>query len=551
MREEVVNLLRPDLTTNTDTDTGRQMGAEIIESTGHFHAKTMSKWFVGNLVGPDLDWLDYRVENRELRKQDNVRGWTQRTSEYMLEDVYAYPKSNFYETNNFFVLDGITVGSPVMLLDINELDGQYTCRLPHFTENFLMRDYFGNDVAYHQKFEMTNFQAMQAFGKTLPKGIGNELDQGNYKTKHKYLRCIARVGDPVFHYDKPRPDSQIPLLKAWVQVWFSLDSVGSDEKKPLGYILSGNRLVPTIASGYDYKPFHSWHYARLPHETYSRTPGWESLPDVRGLNAAWMTIHDTAYQYANPATLALDSLRGKLKLGGRGITFLSEQEYDRRPIPYQNTANYAWAMDFVDRRSDTVGRHFFSDIARLIQNHTQRHKQQPTAFQVAQMINEAMVLIGPAITTYAGPYLHGIDQQFLEMEMASGRLQNATDPPDEVLEADLQPVFVGPLIEQLKQSMIAKKIQQPLMMAAPMMELWPEAKDMVKAGDLMELLLEKSDFPQQAIRTAEEYEQIQEAKAAEQRQIALLDKAKQESEIAKNLQGETAEGSPLQKLGAA
>lgn len=555
MREGVVEFLRPDLTVNTGTDAGKQMGTEIVESTGHFHAKTMAKWFIGNMVGPTLDWLTHKIGGYKNRGVDSINEWLQRTSDFFLNDVYAYPRSNFYEINNFFVLDGITVGSPVMLTEEDSTNNRKICTLPHFSENYLIRDYFGNDIAYHRKWELTNLAAMQAFGESLPAAIQSELERGAYHTKHKYLMCIARAGDPIFEYKNPKPENTVPKLWPWMQLWFCFDSVGETEKKPLNYQLNvkGNMLVPTQAAGYHYKPFHAWHYARLPHETYSRTPGWESLPDVKGLNAAWTSVHEAAHSYASPATIALETLKGKLKLGAKGVTWVDEQQYDRPPKPYETGTRYTWAMDFIERRSATVGRHFFSDIARMIENYSREHKQPPTAFQISQMISEAMVLIGPAITSYAGPYLHGIHDQFLEMELKSGRLERETGPPDEVFQTDgnLQPVFVGPLLQQLRYSMLSKRIQAPLMMAAPIFEIWPNSRDKIKAADLIEILLESSDFPQKAITTQEEYEQIQEAKAAEQRQIAALEKMKMQSEIVKDMQGETAEGSPLAKIGEA
>jgi hypothetical protein len=39
--EEIVEYLRPDLTGNTDSDIGKQMGTSIVEGTAHFDAATI------------------------------------------------------------------------------------------------------------------------------------------------------------------------------------------------------------------------------------------------------------------------------------------------------------------------------------------------------------------------------------------------------------------------------------------------------------------------------------------------------------------------------
>ena len=537
----------------------------IVEGTGHFDASTMATWFVGNMVGAQLDWVRYRMGDMRLRGDDTFNAFLQRLANYMLENAYAWPKSNFYQVNGHYVLDGVTMGSPVMLIEDDAANDAKVCVLPHHTENFLMRDFFGNDIAYHRKMSINNLNAMQAFGKeNLPATIQNELKIGTNTAEHEYLLCIARMGDAIFQNLKE--EHQIPIWHPWVKLWFCTSGVTASEKIPLNWSYyeqqsDGTRgalrenIIPTSAPGFWHKPFNGWHYHRLPHETYSRTPGWYSLPDVKGLNAAWRTIHEVAHQKARPATLALETLKNKLRLGPEGVTWLTNEEYDRRPIPYNDNANYPWAMDFIDRRSQSVGRHFFRDMARMIESYSRDHKQPPTAYQLQQMISETLVLIGPGITSYAGPALHGIDEQFMEIELnnPSGRIWRETQPPDEIFEGqgNTQAVFTGPLIQGLELAMLTKRITQPLMMAAPVFEMWPDSKKKVRAEVVVEEILEKGNFIQDGVVGAEEYEAGQEALDAERRQIAFLEKAGMAADIVPKLQGDSGKDSPLKALAAA
>ena len=554
VREEVVHYLRPDLTGNADTDTGKPTG-KIVDSTGAFDANIMSNWFVGNLVGPSLDWIRYRMSDRRLKGNDVFSAFLQRSAEFMLEDVYPYPYSNFYETNNNFALDGITIGSPVMLLEEDPVSRNKITTIPHYTENYLMRDWFGNDVAYHRKWKVTNFAAMQAFGDSLPFNIQTEISQGQLDIKHTYLMCIARAGDAIFKYENPIPENTIPLLRPWMQLWFAVPAGDITQKLPLNYRLAppeqGGGLLPTTSPGYWHKPFHAWHYKRLSFETYSRTPGWSALPDVKGLNQAWRTIHEVAQQKARPAVSALEKLKGKLHLGAEGVTWL--ENMGDEPKAYNDNANYSWAMDFIDGRTKTVGRHFFADMARMIETYSRDHKQPPTAYQLSQMISETMVLVGPAITGYAGPFLNAIDEQFLELEMRSGRFFAQTEPPDEILETSgvMQPVFTGPLIQALRGAMLSKRIQQPLTMAAPIFDIWPDAKHKIRAADLVEKILEGHDFPQDLIVGGEEYEGVMESVNAERQQQKALDNMEQMAKIVPELQSETNENSPLKAISEA
>lgn len=553
MMELIVEYLRLDITVSKESR-GLAAGESIIEGTGHFDLATMATWFIGNLVGPTLDWIRYRMRERRLKGDDVFNAFLQRLAEFMLEDVYSWPNSNFYEINQLFVLDGLSVGSPCLLIEQDNKTMRKSCILPHYSENYLLRDFFGNDIGYHRRQKLTNLAAMQAFGKeNLPASIQQDLNNGNHSTEHEYLLCIARAGDVIFQ-DLKEP---LPMWTPWVKLWFALGSVQPAEKKPLNWNKrqSDNRWLPVSAPGYWYRPFNSWHYRRNSWETYSRTPAWYGLPDVKGLNAAWRTIHEVAHKYARPPHYALDSLKGKLRLGADGVTWLDPVQYDRPPKPIGDSSNYPWAMDFIDRRVRSVGRHFFADMSRMIENYSREHKQPPTAYQLAQMISETLVLIGPAITSYAGPALHNIDEQFMELELndPSGRIYSQTEPPDELYETngEVAAVFTGPLIQGLRQAMQNKRIMQPLLMAEGVFQLWPDARHKVRADVVTEHILEGGDFPQDSIVSQEEYGQIQQAIQEERRQASMLEKMSVAADIVPKLQKQSEKGSPIKALGGA
>lgn len=235
------------------------------------------------------------------------------------------------------------------------------------------------------------------------------------------------------------------------------------------------------------------------------------------------------------------------------MTWIPDQNWEKKPETFKRQANYTWAMDFIDRRSDTVGRHFFRDMARMIDSYSREHTQPPTAYQLSQMISETLVLIGPAITSYAGPALQNIDDQFMESQTGTGRLFAETMPPDELFESSggVSPVFTGPLLQGLRYAMLSKRIEQPLMMAAPIFELAPEGKQAVRWVDLVEKILEGGDFPQDIIVPKEERDAAIEAMHADQRQQQMVEQMGEVAGMVPQLQGETAEGSPLRAMSEA
>lgn len=547
-RQDIVEYYRPDLTVYSDSsaETGSFVHEAMVEGTGAWAAGVMARGFQSAMVGPSLKWFRHLMSRMRLRGVDRINAWLQRFDDYMREGVYR--PSNYYELMGQNVLDGISIGSPVMLMQEVVGKGFIHFKLPHYMQNYLMRDDWGEDIAYHGKWELSNLSAMRHFGKeNLPPTIQQELESGNHKTKHKYLHVIYEVGDPILYdfeddsdqWQKPKGSNIMyrpVIMRRWCQYYFCMDSTD------IGY----KGALPAGIPGFDYKPFSAWHYWRNSHETYARTPSWYGIYDEKGGQGAWTTMYEAAHRAGDPPMLLLAAMKARARIRPGGRTYAQDDnEYDRPPKEIITSARYPHAIDFVDRIDDKRQRHFHVDLFRMLDRYHQEHKQPPTAFEIAQMIAEKNAQIGPAIESFDRGLLSPVDQRLMEIEARSGRLFNQTEPPEELMGMtldDLMPMFTGPLAQAQKIAVTMRKIMDPLSMAAPVFEQWPDAKYKIKGDVLVEKLLEDLDFYQEAIATEEEYDAIMDALTRQRAKERALQEASVVADMVPKFQkgGETA-----------
>ena len=536
-RQTIVEYYRPDITTHAteSTQQGLFMHESIAEGTGAWSAGVMARGFQGSLVGPSLKWRRSQMEQQVFRGNDEINAWLQRVDDYMLDQVYQ--RSNFYELIGTDVLDGITIGSPVMLIEEDPASGVIECKLPHYTENYLKRDWFGRDILYHREFELSSMTAEMRFGKeNLPESVQQQLTSGDHTSKSKYLMVVYSTGDPIFDDLKANQPEGFtkglhfePVVnRPWVLHYFAMDIT---DEKFMGHL-------PDRNFGYFHKPFAAWHYWRNSNEAYARTPAWYAMYDEKAGQAAWTTMYEVGEQAARPAMMGMSAMKQRTHVGPGKFTWAqSDKEYDRPPKRINDGINYPHSIDFTDRIDDKRKRHFHIDLFRMLDEFSRQHKQPPTAFQISQMIAEKNIQIGPAIQSFDRGLLLPVDNTFVEIEVRSGRFLRETQPPDVVFETNgnIQPQFTGPLAQAQKSAIALRRVNDGLSVVSPILDRWPDAKNKIDEGVLMERVLEELDFYQEAIVDEETYNEIKESiNMARQRQ-SMLENAKIGSEVAKNL----------------
>jgi len=139
-RQAIAEAFRADLTDEslTGIDEGAFRGEDIIEGSGPYAAGVMARCFQGSLCGPSINWIRHVTSQLELKGNDVLNKWLQDFDDHMRA---TYRKSNFYDVMPSYTLDGVTVGTPVVIIEEDVNNGINICTVPHYTENYLWLDW--------------------------------------------------------------------------------------------------------------------------------------------------------------------------------------------------------------------------------------------------------------------------------------------------------------------------------------------------------------------------------------------------------------------------
>jgi hypothetical protein len=537
-RDEVVELTRPDLYVDTD-QRGHFVGSDIVEGTAPWAVRTMALGFQGNLVSQNIDWRRSKISGQE--GVDNTNQWLQDVDKVMLN---AYDTSNYYEVLPKYILDGLSVGSPVMLSETDD-EGRVVYVVPHYAENFLWRDMFGNDLGYHRRYKMTALEALERFGMDdLSEQIKQSLRNGDHYTEYEFLQVIYNRKDPILEgvEGERLPNSD------WVQFYFQQKTDNQKNERSL------------LTDRYNSKPFSAWHYWRNAGETYARTPAWFAIFDIKGGDQVWRSMYVGAEQGVDPPMWCPDGMRALLSMLPGARNYAGPQAFPNRPESLLQGQDYTRGLDFAQRVNAAIERWFMTDLFRALNKLAlgPERKAPPTAFQIQQMIGENAVLLGPGVQSFVSGLLETQDERMLEIQATPtfnqfGEFQpygNIPEPPASVLsgEGELKVEFTGPLAIAQKQFLVGRQIQDNLASVGPLIEMNPDLMAKIRGPETVEYILEQGNFPQFLIVPQDEYE-IQQAQKDRQREImAMVEAGVEVSQIAKNLGDEVDPNSVLAQL---
>ncbi len=518
----ICELFRPDLVAGKlgELREGAFEGSQIIEGTGPNAARIWQRGFQGGIMDPESDWFKDRARESsrqnapKFKGNDEVNQYLQDFDDHM---VAKYRQSNFYDVMPHFILDGGTVGSPVMLREENVLEGNIVCKVPHYSQRWLDKDIMGRDNVLHVKWKWSATIAANFFGKdNLPAVVQTNLTNGKHYEESEYLQVIYGAADPIF--DDLPDDKQVPQTHPWMEFFIALDAVGQERK-----VLKPKNKGP----GYFQRPFSSWHYWRNWHEVYSRTMAWWAIFDVRGNNSLWEALFGEAELSIRPPVWAMQAMEGLLNMGPAGEMYARDaNEYGSPPVYVERKTRYDVAIDFANRLQESIERHFHVPLF-MGTNQLQRQRNQPeTAYGLFLADMERKTQLAPEVATYVKQVLSDNHQAFVEIEERAGNLPQA---PDILLEwsddGEVDVEFIGELARAQSRDRTINKFFLNIGVAELAFKWSPETVMKINWSQALERLLEAGNFPQADLIPEDEYQELVNLVRQREQQAQLMEQA--------------------------
>lgn len=545
--ETIIEHLRPDLVAGLlgQKDIGEFEGSKIVEGTGPHAVRVWQRGFQANLISRKIEWFREQVKEPpawtgvKFKGNDEVNKYCQELAEHLSE---RYRRSNYYDRMGMFTLNGGTLGSPVMLFSQDIARDRMVCEVPDYASVWLDKDIFGEDNCLHVQREWTALQAEEMFGfDQLPLSVRQQLQQGTFYAKTKYIQAIYGAGDRIYR-DLPGGEMLAPY--PWREHFLCTED--TDKR-----ILRPTNKGP----GYFTRPFASWHYHRNDHEVYSRTMAWWAIFDVLGSEGMWEATYGDAEYSVKPATWANAALRGLLDMSPGGDNWArNREEYETPPMFLDKGTRYDKGIDFADRLAGMVRRHFHYDFFMAV-NQIMLSKQQPeTAFGLSRAQAENGIQLVEEIESYEQQVLGHAHDVFIDYERLAepaypwGRLPK---PPQILLDysdGNVDVEFIGPLSLMQINDRQVERFYRSMEPAQIVFQAQPETLHKLKWSQILEHLLESQNFRQDDIVSEEEFVQIVEGVRQRAMQAEMAEMAPKMTQAAKNLQGKTEKGSPMAML---
>lgn len=521
--DEIINYYRPDIKTfeKRGSNDIELLGEHMFEGSPAWASRLMSEGWQGYLVSRSIEWVKHQL--LDMKGIDEVNKWLQDFDDYMYS---VYKDSTLYDNLGSYCRHGVTVGSPVDVIEENERTGRIHHYIPHPAERFLAQNGFGESDTLHLATKRTVKQAYELYAdkgivdgkstrtnKAFSDGLQHAYKEGKFTDEREFVKCFHFYLDPIFE--------GLPLKDKPTAPWMAYTLEKDNNKKEVCKI-----------ERYWSKPFVDWPYEKEPSEVYGRTPAWYCYWDTKSLQDAREGILMAGALTTRPPMWIAAFMKKTIELFPEGLNYpKTQQEYDMMPKPIITGEGYPIGKDMEDQLRQAVERWFHVKFFLMLSQWSMEQKSPPTAYHIMHMMGERAVLLAPRIGNFTRR-LEEMDDRMIDIEDRAGRLP---EPPPIVMDLSngkMKPEFIGPLAQVQQQYHETRRMEATMMQIQPFLTIDPLSARKIKAEVAVEHILEQNRFIQDAITSEEEYKEI--VKAVAQQQM-MREGAQLGTEVAKAL----------------
>lgn len=519
LRSDVTDLIAPRRSNMKGTDiAGKKKGILVYDGTPGQALQLFTDGMHGYLISSSMVWFRLKVARNRLNDIPEVKTYLQECEEQM---YFAFTRSNFYEEMSEYLYDGGSIGTATIYSeeDLNAGRIVFSCRHPG--EIYIAQNKHGMVDTVFRKFKLSARNAVDKFGKNKLTPALQQAYKNNPYTEFEFIHGVY-------------PNEGRDVTK--------LDS----RNKPFASVYAESGATELCGeSGYDMNPYAVWRYRRNSKETYGRSPSMDAIVEVYGLNQVAKTMMQANQLAVEPAYNVPKEMRGKVRIGPRGMNYYDETQRTITPV---HTGDTLTAGDKQQERLEkAIEKHYRVDFF-LMLSRAAMEGRQLTVPQVMEMQGEKGAILGTTIGRLQGECQNPIIDRVFQIEDEAGRMP---EPPDVLLSEegeDINVEYMGPLAQAQKRLFHSQGIMQGLNSVGPLAEIFPEVRDRIDPDVVVEEIFESVGFPQKAIRSREDAEEIREARAEQMQQQALMESAERAAKVAPGLGKKTEEGSPLDAL---
>jgi hypothetical protein len=520
MMIEITQFIQPRLNNfKTDTGQGKKRTEYILDSSTLLALRRSSEGYQAYMFPRSMPWFDLELYPLELMKRQDAAIWMKKIRDGALDEL---SRSDFYQEGGQVIDNGLGIGTSACYVEDSpeERCSQYLAMHPK--EVYIARNRFGVVDTLHRRYLMTGRNILETFGDELGKALRkNEIDD---------LENNAHKDYPLVHITKPRKDRDLKGLLPTDMPWASI------------YILENQQKL-IRESGYQDFPFAVWCCLLNTDEDYGRSPSWDALPDVKRLQKL---VRNILRATELPPVFYPQELESDLDLRPEGR--IPYRDFQRKIEPIQTVLNIQHAMLVAEQIRNIINEHY--DVPFFLMFSARERLQQsplPT-LEVAEMSGERAALMGTKVGRIESDFLDKTIDLTIRNAARAGRLPPPPAFLRQIKDVYLRINYIGPLANLQKRYHGQQNMTMTLAQAAPFIQAWPEAADVVNATESVRIILSKGGFPPEGINDEKTIRQKREKRAKEEQAIKVLAAIQAMGKAVPGLNQPVAPGSPMEEL---
>jgi hypothetical protein len=481
---------RDSVYTHPNVVKGEKKHRKKYDSSAEHYLELLASALGSMLTNPATLWFGLTTGNRDIDKIHDVRIYLQR---FVSRIHQILNNTNFQTEVHPFYLDLGSLGTGVLrVLDDRDDIVRFGAR-PIF-QYFIEENEKGEVDKISCEELMTVRQIFQKFGEDIFDGA--EFFEFK-KDLDKELTVVYIV--------LPNKDAKFYKLKPGGKAFLSY------------YVLKDKPLIMK-EEGFNEFPYIISRWVKLSGEAYGRSPSMKELDDVM-MTAAMMKDTIRAAQKATDPMMFIpdDGIFGPIDFTPGGITtYRAGMDPNREIVQFQTGSRPDIGLDMIRDVRDRIKQGFFIDQLQL------RDGPQMTATEADIRHDQQLRLLAPMLGRLHHEFLKPLIGRVISIMKRRGEIPKPV--PKELRDINLEVHFSSQIAKAQRIAEVGNFIRF-LEIAQPIVEVYPEAKDVINPDETLRIIADGYGVPAEVINDEKNIEIIREDRANEEQE--MLEKQKQ------------------------
>ena len=480
---------------NKERSKGDKRNVQIYDATAVHSLELLASSLHGMLTSTATRWFQLRYKEALLNDSDEAKEWLEDAMDKM---YVAFARSNFQQEIFENYHDLIAFGTSCLFIEEDQDDiVRFSAR--HIKEIYITEDQKGFVDTIYRKFKMTAKAAFDRFGKEQ---LSRDLLVKFQKTPFDDVEMVHVVRRRNVFDPKKLDKQNMPFQSVYMEY-------------ETGHIISigGFREFPYVVP----------RYLKASNEIYGRSPGMNSLPDVKVLNKMVEVSMKAAQKQVDPPLLVPDdAMILPIRTAPGSLNYYRSGSRDRIE-PLNIGANNPLGLNMEDQRRRAISRTFHVDQLLIQENRTM------TATEVMQRNQEKMRILGPVIGRLQQELLQPLIIRVFNIMLRNKEFLPA---PEVLANQQIEIEYVSPVALAQKGTQL-EGIMRGLEIFGSISQISP-VTDYIDENGLVKQIINILGLPAKMIKSDKEVEQLRAVRQEQQAAQAQMQMEMMQSEQAKN-----------------